>query len=78
VQWHGLMRAVLADPHGPIAARVERVLDDVEDQADGDRSSAEAVAAVEGGVDSVSYSLWRAYLREARAWPVAQPRGPKA
>lgn len=72
VQWRGLMRAVWADPHGPIAARLEHVLHDVQDQAHGDPASPEDVASFEGGVDSASYSLWRAYLRDARAWRVAR------
>jgi hypothetical protein len=64
VQWRGLMRAVWADPQGPISARLEHVLDHVEDEA--------MAGAPEGGVDSVTYSLWRGYLRDARAWAVAK------
>lgn len=63
------MRAVWADPHGPIAARLEHVLDHVEDEVQ--RVEAD-LFSYEGGVDPVSYSLWRAYLRDARAWAVAR------
>jgi hypothetical protein len=65
------MRAVWADPHRPIAARLEHVLDAVEDavhEAEADPLS------VELGVDSVSYSLRRAYLGDARAWAVEHRR----
>ena|SRR5664279_4019019 len=80
VQWRGPIRAVWADPHGPIAARLEAGLDHVEDEVH--RVEAEPLS-YEGGMDSVSYSLWRAYLREARAWVVARaareaPAGPEA
>lgn len=69
MQWRGLMRAVWADPHGPIAARLEDVLDHVEDEV---RRVEVEPLSYEGGVDSVSSSLWRAYLRDARAWRVAR------
>lgn len=61
VQWRGLMRVVWADPHGDVAGRLERVLE----------LTAEDSAGQEGGVDSVTHSLWRAYLHDAREWRAA-------
>ena len=69
VQWRGLMHAVWADPHGAISARLEDVLDSVEEGAQAHRDDP---LAFEGGVDAVTWSLWRAYLRDARAWRVAR------
>lgn len=71
VEWRGLMRVVWAAPHGALAARLEHVLDDVEDGAHQQR---EDPTSFEGGVDSVVYSLWRAYLRAARAWAMEHGR----
>ena len=62
VQWRGLTRAVWADPYGPIAARLDKVLADSEAQAH------QPPEQFEGGVDDVTWSLWRAYLRDAREW----------
>jgi hypothetical protein len=71
VEWRGLMRAVWVAPHGELGARLEHVLDDVEDAAHQHRQDP---TSFEGGVDSVVYSLWRAYLRDARAWAVEHRR----
>lgn len=66
MQWRGLMRVVWADPVGPIAARLEKVL------ADTDAQAHQPIERFEGGVDSVTWTLWRAYLRDAREWRAAK------
>ena len=66
VQWRGLMRAVWADPEGPTAARLEKVLADVDDQAH------EPPERFEGSADEATWSLGRAWLRDAREWQAAK------
>jgi hypothetical protein len=66
VQGRGLMRAAWADQEGPTAARLEKVLADVDDQAH------EPPERFEGSVDEATWSMWRAHLRDAREWQAAK------
>jgi hypothetical protein len=58
-----------ARPWGPGIGRPERVLADVAAEAELHRAGD---PAFEGGVDSVTWSMWRAYLRDARDWAAEQ------
>ena len=71
VQWRGVMRAVGADPYRPIGTRLERALDYVQDEV---HLREAHPLSYEGGIDSMTYGLWRGYLRDARSWRVAHPR----
>ena len=63
--WRGLMRAVWADPHGPVAAGVEKMLD---------AAKVHLAEPYEGGIHEHAYWLWRGYLHDARAWRDEHPR----